>query len=142
MSMLYYELQCVFLPSGPMATGTSQRRNTSIQERRGFFGRDMNTFFRTKNRQNRKFYNRLTTKDMLRVFMGSSRTSSQLRGRQYTGPPSTITEGRVAGDSLGFASNAFGVWPFIGFRDSAPKAHYQNSLGQAKAGFGPKRSPR
>ena len=27
-------------------------------------------FFQPKNRQNRKFYNRLTTSDMLRVFMG------------------------------------------------------------------------
>jgi len=31
----------------------------------------------------------------------------------------------------------FGVWTFFVFRDSAPKARYQNSLGQAKAGFGP-----
>jgi len=30
-----------------------------------------------------------------------------------------------------------GVRTFIVFRDSAPKARYQNSLGQAKAGFGP-----
>jgi hypothetical protein len=28
------------------------------------------------------------------------------------------------------------IYSFV-FRDSAPKARYQNSLGQAKAGFGP-----
>ena len=37
----------------------------------------MNTFFRPKNRQNRKFYNRLTTRDMLRVFTGSTSTTDK-----------------------------------------------------------------
>jgi hypothetical protein len=82
-----------FLASGPMTTSTSQRTNTSIQERGGLFWVRHEHLFPAKNRQNCKFYNRLTTKDMLRVFIGSSRTSSQLRGRRYTGPPSTITEG-------------------------------------------------
>ena len=44
-------------------------------------------------------------------------------------------EGRL--DNRPALQRRSGVWPFIVLRDSAPKARYQNSLGQAKAGFGP-----
>src|SRR5262249_27986805 len=50
--------------------------STSIQERLGLFWVRLEHLFPAKNRQNRKFYNRLTTKDMLRVFMGSTTTST------------------------------------------------------------------
>jgi len=33
-------------------------------------------------------------------------------------------------------ASSLAVYSFV-FRDSAPKAPFQNSLGQAKAGFGP-----
>ena len=56
------------------------RTTTSIQERRAFFGCDMNTFW-AENRVNREFYNPLITSDMLRVFMGSTRTILDGRGR-------------------------------------------------------------
>src|SRR5215510_8675582 len=51
--------------------------STSIQERRGLFWVRHEHLFPAKNRQNRKFYNRLTTRDMLRVFMGSTTTSTR-----------------------------------------------------------------
>src|SRR5262249_45795662 len=50
---------------------------TSIHEGSALCGVITKLFFPAKNRQNRKFYNRLTTKDMLRVFMGSTRTIDQ-----------------------------------------------------------------
>src|SRR5262249_35847772 len=53
-----------------MLGGSRGRTSTSIQERRGLFWVRHEHLFPAKNRQNRKFYNRLTTKDMLRVFMG------------------------------------------------------------------------
>src|SRR5262249_27352115 len=59
-----------------MLGGSRGRTSTSIQERRGLFWVRHEHLFPAKNRQNRKFYNRLTTKDMLRVFMGSTTTST------------------------------------------------------------------
>jgi len=59
--------------------------STSIQERRGLFWVRHEHLFRAKNRQNRKFYNRLATKDMLRVFMGSTRPPSLRFGAPWSG---------------------------------------------------------
>src|SRR5262249_361293 len=57
----------------PLTHASTTRTSTSIQERRGLFWVRHEHLFPAKNRQNRKIYNLLTTRDMLRVFMGSTR---------------------------------------------------------------------
>jgi hypothetical protein len=61
---------------GRSAQSSYRHSSTSIQERRAFFGCDMNTFW-VENRVNCEFYNLLITSDMLRVFMGRTSTSTR-----------------------------------------------------------------
>jgi hypothetical protein len=60
--------------------------------------------------------------------------------REPTGPRrgALIIGRRFSAGYAGVDARAWSlaIYSFV-FRDSAPKARYQNSLGQAKAGFGP-----